>query len=186
MKTMNSKMTNYAWRLIAAPLRRFARNQKGSTAVEFSLVLVPFVALLFAIIETSIIFFSSQALETVVADSSRLILTGQAQNGNFDQAAFKTAVCNNVHGLFDCANGVSVDVRSFADFSDINLASPTDAQGKLVNNFVYQPGGPGQIVVVRLFYQFPIYMQLWNPNLVNMAGNKRLLVATAAFRNEPY
>src|ERR1700710_510103 len=103
MKTMNSKMTNYAWRLIAAPLRRFARNQKGSTAVEFSLVLVPFVALLFAIIETSIIFFSSQALETVVADSSRLILTGQAQNGNFDQAAFKTAVCNNVHGLFDCA-----------------------------------------------------------------------------------
>ena len=186
MKTMTSKMTRGVWRLIAAPLRRFARNQKGSTAVEFSLVLLPFVALLFAIIETSIIFFSSQALETVVADSSRLILTGQAQNGGFDQAAFKTAVCSNVHGLFDCANGVSVDVRSFTDFSDINLAPPTDAQGNLINNFVYQPGGPGQIVVVRLFYQFPIYMQLWNPNLVNMAGNKRLLVATAAFRNEPY
>jgi hypothetical protein len=37
-------------------------------------------------------------------------------------------------------------------------------------------------VVVRLFYQWPIYVSL----LQNMSGNKRLLIATAAFRNEPY
>jgi hypothetical protein len=37
-------------------------------------------------------------------------------------------------------------------------------------------------VVVRLFYKWPIYVSL----LQNMSGNNRLLIATAAFRNEPY
>jgi hypothetical protein len=42
-------------------------------------------------------------------------------------------------------------------------------------------------VVVQLFYQWPIYVSLMNlGNLTNMSGNSRLLVATAAFRNEPY
>jgi hypothetical protein len=42
-------------------------------------------------------------------------------------------------------------------------------------------------VVVRLYYQWPIYVSLMNLNkLTNMSNNKRLLVATAAFRNEPY
>jgi hypothetical protein len=35
-------------------------------------------------------------------------------------------------------------------------------------------------------YPFPVYLQLWNPSLVNAPGNKRLLVATAAFQNEPF
>jgi hypothetical protein len=50
----------------------------------------------------------------------------------------------------------------------------------------YQPGGPGDVVVVSLYYQWPIYVSLLSNNLGNQAGNKRLLVATAAFRNEPY
>jgi hypothetical protein len=66
------------------------------------------------------------------------------------------------------------------------MASPLDANGNLVNNFVYQPGGPGDIVVVRLFYQWPITISLLGLNLSNMSGGNRLLVATAAFKNEPY
>jgi Flp pilus assembly protein TadG len=186
MSLVNSFGLRRARCIFNRSLGRFARNKRGTSAIEFAFVVLPFVALLFAIIETGIVFLANQALETAASDSARLILTGQAQNANMDQAAFKTAVCNNIHGLFDCANGVSVDVRSFSNFGSIALPSPVDATGKLVNNFVYQPGGENQIVVVRLLYQFPIYMSLWNPNLINMSGNKRLLVATAAFRNEPY
>ena len=40
--------------------------------------------------------------------------------------------------------------------------------------------------MVRLFYQWPVYVSLLGFNLPNMIGGKRLLVATAAFRNEPY
>ena len=71
-------------------------------------------------------------------------------------------------------------------FSGVTMASPVDAQGNFQNNFSYQPGGPGDIVVVRLFYQWPVYVSLLGFNLSNIYGGKRLLVATAAFRNEPY
>ena len=62
---------------------------------------------MFAIMETSLVFFASQTLETAVADSARLIMTGQAQSQNFTAAQFKTAVCDKVEGLFDCASGTS-------------------------------------------------------------------------------
>ena len=61
-----------------------------------------------------------------------------------------------------------------------------DANGNFQNNFSYQPGGPGDIVVVRLFYQYPVYVSLLGFNLSNVNVGKRLLAATAAFRNEPY
>jgi len=35
-------------------------------------------------------------------------------------------------------------------------------------------------------YQWPVYASMFGLNLGNMAGSKRLLMATAAFRNEPY
>jgi len=165
---------------------RFARQQEGAAAVEFGLVAAPFLALVFAIIETAVVFFASQALETAAGDSARLILTGQAQKAGWDQAAFKNAVCTKIYGLFDCANGVSVDVKKFSSFSSISVQSPVDGQGNMTNNFSYQPGGPGDIVVVRLFYQWPVYVSLLGFNLADMAGGKRLLAATVAFRNEPY
>ena len=50
----------------------------------------------------------------------------------------------------------------------------------------YTPGGPGDIVVVTLYYAWPIIVSLLDANLSNLNGNNRLLVATAVFRNEPY
>ena len=172
--------------MLPKSLRRFGHHQGGVAAIEFALVVIPFIAMLFAIIETAIVFFATQVLETAVADSARLILTGQAQNGGYNQTSFKNEVCKRISGLFNCSTGIYVDVRTFTDFSAVSMTSPLDSNGALVNNFVYQPGNAGQIVVVRLLYQWPIYMQVWNPQLSNMSGNKRLLVATAAFRNEPF
>lgn len=60
-------------------LRRFRRSRRGSAAVEFALVAPVFFALLFAIIETALVFFASQVLETVTQNSARMIMTGQAQ-----------------------------------------------------------------------------------------------------------
>jgi len=171
-----------------ASLRRFTRRQDGSVAVEFGLILLPFLALMFGIMETALVFFADQTLETAVADSARLIMTGQAQTQNLTAATFKNAVCARIYGLFDCQNGVYVNVQTYSTFGSISYSPPLDGQGNLdSSNFVYQPGGPGDIVVVQLFYQWPIYVSLMDlSRLSNMSGNKRLLVATAAFRNEPY
>jgi hypothetical protein len=40
--------------------------------------------------------------------------------------------------------------------------------------------------VVRLIYQWPIFASALGFGLVNSANNTNTLVATAAFRNEPY
>src|SRR3954467_9979416 len=85
-------------------VRRFVRGEQGLAAVEFGIVAAPFLALMFAIMETAIVFFASQTLETAVAGSARLIMTGQAQQGNYTQAQFKSAVCAKILGLFDCQN----------------------------------------------------------------------------------
>ena len=77
-------------------------------------------------------------------------------------------------------------MKTFSSFANVTMNNPVDGQGNLQNNFTYQPGGPGDIVVVRLFYQCPVYVSLLGFNLANLNGGKRLLVATAAFRNEPY
>ena len=162
--------------------RRLARKEDGAAAVEFGFVAAPFLLLMFAIMETTLVFFAGQALETAVADSSRMIMTGQAQAKGFNQSAFKEAVCARIYGLFDCQGGIHIDVKTYPNFATINLTPPLDANGNFQDNTTYQPGGPGDIVVVRLYYQWPIYVSL----LQNMSGHKRLLIATAAFRNEPF
>lgn len=167
-------------------LKRFLRQREAGTTVEFGLVAAPFIALTLGIIQTAVLFFASQALETAAATSSRLILTGQAQTQGWTAAQFKTQVCNTITGMFNCQSGVSVDVETYSSFSAVNLGMPIN-NGKFNSaQLGYNPGGPGDIVVVRLYYQYPAYMNLLGFNLSNLNGGYDLLAATAVFRNEPY
>jgi Flp pilus assembly protein TadG len=192
IQAIRAGLSHRTKRLIPARLlriktvRRFARGDDGIAAVEFGIVAAPFLALMFAIMETAIVFFASQTLETAVADSARLIMTGQAQQSSLTQDQFKSAVCAKILGLFDCANGIKIDVKTYSSFSSITTAKPIDVNGNLLTNFGYTPGNPGDIVVVRLMYEWPIYVSLLGFNLADMSGGKRLIIATAAFRNEPY
>ncbi len=167
-------------------LARFRRNDDGATAVEFGLVVVPFTALLFAIIETATVFFSGQVLETAVGDASRLLLTGQAQAQGFSQQQFKDAVCSKVPSLFDCGSMVKIDVRTFPSFANASVPSPIVNGALDANGFGYQPGGPGQIVVVRAAMEYPVYVTLLNPQLANLTNGSRLIMASTTFRNEPF
>lgn len=166
--------------------RRFVRRQDGAAAVEFALVAAPFLALTFAILETAFVFFAQQTLEATAADASRLVMTGQAQTAGYTQADFKNAVCSRVYGLFDCANGMTVDVKTYTTFGSVNNTAPVTNGNFDSTQTGYIPGGPGCIVRVTLYYQWPIYVSMYNTALSNLNGNLRLLVATAVFRNEPY
>jgi Flp pilus assembly protein TadG len=185
---IRTKLADSARRLPATEaVCRLVRQQEGVAAVEFAMIVTPFLALVFAIVQTAIIFFAGQALETAVADAGRLIMTGQAQTQGMDQAAFKNAVCAKIYGLFDCQGGVTVDVQKFTSFGNVSNPSPIN-NGNFQLTPSYNPGGPGDIVLVRLFYQYPVYVNLYSAGdgLQNLNGGKRLLAATSAFRNEPY
>jgi Flp pilus assembly protein TadG len=171
---------------IAALLRRFVRHDEAISTVEFAMLAAPFVAGLFAILQTALIFFAGQALETAAATSARLIFTGQAQLNGWSASQFKSQVCDNIKGLFNCSSGVYVDVETYATFSAINTAMPVTSGTLNTGALGYNPGGPGSIVMLRLYYQYPVYMNLLGFNLSNLNGGFNLLAATAVFRNEPY
>jgi len=166
-------------------LRRFRRSRRGSTAVEFALVAPMFFALLFAILETAMVFFAGQVLETMTQEGARMIMTGQAQTAGYAQADFKNYVCNQISILFSCAN-INVDVQSYSTFSSVVIPSQIDANGCFVGTNRYNPGGPSQIVVVQLSYQWPLLVTGLGYNISNLCGSKRLLSAAAAFQTEPY
>ena len=168
-------------------LRRFGRNRKGSAIVQFALVAPVFIALLFAIIETAIMFFASQILETVTQESARQIMTGQAQGAGYSATTFLTSVvCPQIPAVLTCAN-IGVDVESDpSQFSNVNIASPVTSGAFDATKLSFNMGGSCSVVTVTLYYQWQMVVTGLGYNISNLNGNKRLLSATAAFRNEPY
>jgi Flp pilus assembly protein TadG len=164
-------------------LRRFGRNRRGSAAVEFAVIAPVFFGLLFAIIETAIIFFAGQVLESITQSSARYVMTGQAQNANFAASDFKTYLCNQIPAaMFTCAN-LSVDVQTYTAFAS---ASRCQDGATFNNSTQYNPGIQGSVVRVCVYYPWPQFVTGLGYNITNYAGNTRLLVAAAAFKNEPY
>jgi Flp pilus assembly protein TadG len=173
--------------LLRTPLRRFVRCQDGVAAIEFGMVAAPFLAMLFAIAETSLIFFAGQTLETATADSGRMLMTGEANAFNADQ--FKTEVCKRLHGMFgnvtNCKANLTVEVFNFGkSFSPKPPAPTLNELGKLPDS--YQPPKASCVMMVRVMYQWSVYVTLEGLNLSNIAPGKRLLSATSVFRTEPY
>lgn len=167
---------------------RFGRKNEGAAAVEFAIVVVPFFAILFAIIELALVFWAGQVLETAVNDTSRLVMTGQAQKQNFDQTRFKSELCARVLGLFTCDARMIIDVRTSGAFASANLGKPTfKANGQVDDTgFQYQVGGPGDIVVVRVMYEWPLILRTFGLDLADTPSGRRLIMSAVAFRNEPY
>jgi Flp pilus assembly protein TadG len=168
----------------ADALRRFPRDNSGSNAIQFALIAAPFFAMIFAIIEMAMIFFATQAMETATQDAARLIMTGQAQMQSMSGTTFKTQLCNKLMGVMDCANGLDVDVKSYSSFANVSISNPVSG-GTYNNTTGYDAGHAGDIVVVRTFYQWPVFVTGLGFDPSNIGGNKRLITATAAFRNEP-
>ncbi len=162
------------------------RDRRGATAVEFGILALPFLALMGAIFESALCFLAGQILDTAVADAGRLIRTGQAQASGYSQATFSTQVCNRLYVLFDCS-GLSIDSKVYTNFTAANTSMPIDADKNFdTSGFGFQMGGSSEIVVVRVFYQYPLYFNLLGLDLSNLASGKRLLSGVSAFRNEPF
>ncbi len=166
---------------------RFGRASSGSVAVEFAIVSIPFFALLFAIIETALMFFVGQILDSAVTKASRQIRTGQAQQAAMTGAQFKTLVCNGMVGLVNCSGNLMIDVRKYSDFSKVTQTSPIDKDNKLdASLMTYDMGGKSDIVVVRAFYPWPTFFGFFGNKTSTLADGRKLLGAVVAFRNEPF
>jgi len=171
----------------------FIGDSKGATAVEFALIAAPFLALIVALMQTFLLFFAQSVLENAVRSSARQVLTGQvqSQDASLTQAqavaAFHQTVCNNSAVLFTCT-GLMVDVQVASGWSSAYAGPPTltyDTNGNVTNNWQFNPGNAGDIVVVRVMYLWPVFFGPIAFNLANQPNGSRLILASAAFQNEP-
>jgi Flp pilus assembly protein TadG len=165
----------------------FARDSRGATAVEFALVAAPFLALIIALIQTFLVFFAQQMLETVVRQSGRLVMTGQVQSAQMSEAVFKQKVCDQIVILFNCS-GLMIDMQVATSWTSANTGMPAltyDGSGKVTNTWQYNPGNAGDIVVLRVMYVWPVVLGPLGFNLSNLSNGNRLIMSTAAFQNEP-
>jgi Flp pilus assembly protein TadG len=167
-------------------LERFRRDQSGASALEFALVSIPLFFLILALFQMTFVYFANFALESATSRAARLVRTGQAQD--FSASKFKTEVCKEISLPLSCGD-LELDVRKYDNFGSASsgLTQPLDSSGKMKSNFAFDPGGSGDVVVVRAFYPLEIGALLPSEvSMSNMSGNKRVLVATSAFRNEPF
>ncbi len=170
-----------------AGLARFLRDDNGVTTIEFAFVAVPFIALMFAILETAIVFLAGQVLETAVGNAGRFVRTGQAQSGGITAAEFKANICADVFNLFDCEAGLKIDVRTFPTFDSVDVTAPKDEDGNFdPEDFDFAIGEAGDIVLVRAYYEWPVIVPRLGNDLANLPNGKHLLGAAAAFKNEPF
>lgn len=169
-----------ARRLPLGGARALARDEGGATAVEFALVLAPFLLLFFGLLELGLVYLATVTLENAVIDSSRQIRTGQVQVAGTSASAFKTLTCSNMPWLASaCSTALRVDVRTVSTFASAsNLTTPTTT--------CWDPGGPASLVVVRAYYAWPVVTPLLHAALSAGTDGKRTLTAATAFVNEPY
>lgn len=173
----------------ASPLRRLSADQTGATAVEFALVVVPFLALVFAIIETALALWVTAVLENAVNTAARQLYNGTFQHESSTvpvekrAAKFRDEVCKSIIALVPCA-GIKTDVRSLASFPDRPEAFYGTDFGR------HETPAPNQVFVVAAKVEFPVFVNLLGLLHSNQAsptgGGKRLILASAAFRSEPY
>jgi Flp pilus assembly protein TadG len=171
-------------------LRRFGRARRGSAAIEFAMVILPFFLLTFGLAEVAMIGFAQTSLDFAVSETARQIRTGQAQMGGVSEGEIRSRLCQELNSfiVMTCDSNLYLDVDRFNSFVDAN----NNNQGPIQNNqfqpvgMGYNPGDPSDIVVVRAYYRWKIMTPLLEPVFQNISGGQRILVSTMMFRNEPY
>lgn len=168
--------------------RELGKDTSGTTAIEFAMVGIPFLMLLFGIISVGLYFFTTFTLENAVEEAARLIRTGQAQESGMTAAQFKDEICTRVPRFVDCNGKLRVNVQKFTGFGSITATSCTDTGGNLIDpaSTAFQPGASGDIVLVTVCYEWELGGKMPYLRLGNMSNGSALIQAATTFKTEPY
>lgn len=174
--------------------REFSRDSHGSTAVEFAIVAPIFLMLMFSIFEVGWFFFANSVVDATVGDAARLIKTGQVQKSFGDEEDkyndMYDNICRVVSVFGGCENRLTLEVDTYNTFAELAAdntpAVCADAPPDDVAAIPFNPGDELQIVRVRICYIYTTLNPAIGVNLSEPGTNKRRLISTAIFRNEPY
>ncbi|MEM9599871.1 MAG: TadE family protein, partial [Pseudomonadota bacterium] len=120
-----TSLTRRAWSRAVRLRARYSDDTDGATAVEFAIVSVPFLAIIFGILELALVFFTGSVLTQSMNTTGRLVRVGAFQ-GCGTAAEFKAMVCDRMSGLMNCEGNLRIDLVTAASFQSITMADPGD------------------------------------------------------------
>lgn len=197
-KKMLCSVADYGRRAHALQLlRRWRKDQSGETAIEFAMVAMPFLLLLFGIMSVCLYFFTNFTIENATWQAARAIRTGQVQQSQGAYAgavtledrkkAFKKALCDKAPTFLDCSNKAVVIVQSNTSFGGI-VEPKCATNGTLINEAStgFDTGGASSVVLVTVCYPWTFGGKLPFIKLGTLNDGSLLMQASVAFRTEPY
>ena len=169
-------------------LHRFRSGERGAVAVEFAIVALPFIFIVFSVLELALVMLLYSTLENGMADAARTIRTGSLQSaGGATATSFRNAICANLGWLqADCLVNLQVDVRTMSQFTNPSEPDPFTTGTFDSTKVQFTPGAQGSIVLVRAFYQWPLILPTMNQALSRNKNGTAIVTAVTTFRNEPY
>ena len=169
-------------------LRRFGKDKRGSTAIEFVFLIFPFTLMMFAVIETGLSFAAQQVMSNAADDISRSLRVGDIIPADVTPAGMKDLLCDKIEIMVSAGcPELQIDLKMYADFSAVPLTIPRTGNGDLdTAGFAVSPGGPLTINQIRVFYRWPVMADFMRRYLAELPGGKTLLYSTLTWRNENY
>ncbi|MCD8566367.1 MAG: pilus assembly protein [Alphaproteobacteria bacterium] len=158
-------------------------------AIEFAIVAIPFIYMLVAIIELSLMFTSAALLESATSAAARQIRTGAIQQAAADnagqEALFRQAFCNNITALIDC-NAVQIEAADIGDFSSYNNYLPQyDEDGNFTPQG-FNAGEESDVVLIRTVYRYAFMTPFIGQFLGEGGSGMRTFMSTIVLQTEPY
>jgi Flp pilus assembly protein TadG len=172
----------------------FFSDKRGSTAMEFAMLAIPFALLVFAILESCISFAGQEVMANVTDDVARQLRTGQLQQNNTTDASIKQLICNRLQIMVaqNCP-GLVVDLRQYSTFADAATAGFKIVNGDIVltqgtnsMSFTVAPGPSESINMLRVFYKWPVMTDFLAKSMANLNDGKTLHFASVTWQNEPF
>jgi Flp pilus assembly protein TadG len=189
--TANAAFRSRALSRVMIACRRWQRDDRGATAIEFAMVAMPFFMFCFGILGVGLHYFSTNSLEHAVEAAARKIRTGQAQNSGMTAGEFKALVCSEASGAIDCSK-LRVHVQSGDDWSispksclgsDKKLAATAGGSSDKISD---SSGEAAKVVLVTACYEWDLATVIPFIELGDMEGGASLIQAATTFRTEHY
>lgn len=165
--------------------RQFTKDRKGSAAIEFAILALPFLVLIFAIIELAIMYFVDSGLDAAVHKAVRQVRVGTAKSASWDINKFKTAVCAELAYSFSCSANLKVRATVITDMNSVTKISGISG-GTLTVTEDFNIGGSGDYVLIQTFLPWDPVMKLYAFSGGRLSDGRYVLGAAELFKNEPF
>ncbi|OIS93107.1 TadE/TadG family type IV pilus assembly protein [Brucella cytisi] len=173
----------------SANLRRFARAQHGVAAVEFALLIVPFLIIIFATIEVGVSFVARQVVSNATETVAReLQTTGRIKGTPISEEVLRTALCQQIQFMVaaGCPN-LSFNLGAYEGFAKVPTDGLLDRDGKLTTKGITGTSGTSTINQLNVVYAWPVLTNiLYLIESPHAAGGTMPLFATLTWQNEPF